>query len=299
MNPGIVRCRLAIAVVMLLVVMCTDICGAEVWGVKSRNIVGAGTQPPSTLFRVSAFGGPLFVVGQVTLGGNDIDVDALAMDSMDELYGFEVISDGASSRLITINLADAAATVVGLELPGRNIRGATITAGGRFLAIDTASSELLEIDRDSGLAVGPGIELTLGGTPLALSHVTDLVEDGAGGLILVDHNVFYALEEGSGELEHLYTDMDPGPDGRIVYHVGLARETEDLRDAQFVAYDGNGTDDIFAYSADGNFARTEIALHIIPEYNAGGGDLASVAVPSSDVEETGSWGSIKAMYMRP
>lgn len=210
MNLSIGRSLVVVPVTMLAALLATGMCNAEVWGVKSHPPL---SEPPSTLFRVSAFGAPLSVVGEVTLGGDSIDVDALAMDSTQILYGFELIPPGGSSRLITISTSNATAAAVGPELAGREIRGATITGDDRLLALDAASDELLEIDPQTGLIIGAGIGLTHEGEPYALSSFSDLVETGAGELILVAYNQFYALDEGTGELVTLYTDTTAAPDG--------------------------------------------------------------------------------------
>ena len=59
-------------------------------------------------------------------GGTRIDVDALGMSASRNLFGYEIINDGASSRLLSIDTATAQATAVGSALTGRNVRGAVI-----------------------------------------------------------------------------------------------------------------------------------------------------------------------------
>ena len=98
-------------------------------------------------------------------------------------------------------------------------------------------------------------------------------------------NSFYTLDDMTGELVLLYTDTEPAPDGRLVGLEGLGWETDSPRSDMLVGYDAIGEDDIFAYAIDQGFARAEIALHIIPEYNAGGGDLASTPVSFSSAEK--------------
>lgn len=66
---------------------------------------------------------------------------------------------------------------------------------------------------------------------------------------------------------------------------GLAWETDEARSELLVGFDIEEDSDIFAYDPFYSFDREDVALDIIPEYNAGGGDLASAPRSVTGVEE--------------
>jgi hypothetical protein len=267
---------------------------AEVWGVKSHDPV---SDPPATLFHFTTAGGPLVVIATVTLDGAAIDVDALAMDAAQTLYGFEVSLGDARSRLITIDKTNAIATAEGPYLPARDMRGAVITSGGGLLAADATANALLCVDPQTGLVVGPGIALSLDGQPFDVSNASDIAETGDGVLILSNLNRFYSVDPATGQLTLLYVDNDPGPDGTGLANAGLAWEPTEGGDYPLATYDIQLQDDIFCYQPSAGFARDVLYADIIPSFNAGRGDLAAPPEMVSSIPDQGPPG-LGSLYIR-
>lgn len=245
---------------------------ATVWGVKTFS---GAPELPCTLFSFEEAGGPLAVLSPVTLAGNPITVDALAMAEDETLFGFELLSAPSASRLVTIDTATAAATVIGPALTGREIRGAVITDAGALLVLDVTADVLLEIDTATGLPVDAGVALTLDAAPYALTSFSDLVQTHTGDLILGHFNEFFALEPATGALALLHRDDVPGGDGSDIGIAGLAWGSVAASAGRLIAYEVLFDDDIFAYDPDAAYARTPLHLAIIGAYNAGRGDLAT------------------------
>ncbi|MDO9171328.1 MAG: FlgD immunoglobulin-like domain containing protein [bacterium] len=246
--------------------------GAEIWGVKSHDPVSG---PPSTLFHFPEDGGQLTIVGVVNRAGTAIDVDGLTVNAAQQLFGFEIAGGAAGSRLLSISMADASATIIGPFLEGRDIRGAAITAGGLCLALDATADDLLTIDLQTGLAVGPGTALLLDGEPYDVTDLCDLTETGSGDLVFAYWNELYRLDAATGELTLLNRDMVPGPDGIDVGAAGLAWAPASAGGERLFVYDVQVDDDIYGYDPAGGYARQDVHINIIATYNAGRGDLAS------------------------
>jgi len=272
------RLTAALTVLAALGFLSTAAAHAEVWGVKSHDPLSG---PPSTLFHFDESGGGFTAVGTITIGGSAVDVDGLAMDANGALYGLQVAAAGANSRLLAINTSSAAATVIGPDLTGRNIRGAVFTSGGEFLALDAAMDQVVRIDPTTGLVVGAGTGLTLAGSPYALPDYTDIAQapdrsfliGGAGG------NVFCSLDVATGQLSLVHTDNVTQPDGWVPTFAGLAFSTDAADPETLFTYDVARDDDIWTYQTDAAYARSALYLDIIPGYNAGRGDLATTPVP--------------------
>jgi hypothetical protein len=219
------------------------------------------------------------------------------MDRQHTLYGFHVAADGGTA-LLTINLTDATAQLIGPELT-REIRGATFSDDGRLLVVDITNSKLLEIDPATGTPVGPGTVLTIGGQTAELSSLTDLTWIHHDDLILAHRETLYALDETVGALLHLHTDSAVGNDGWGIALAGLACEPEHpwSTNTMLVGYDVSHEDDIYAYDRSQGFARSTVEGHIIPEYNAGRGDLATMPILSIDgVEEDDATSTMLLSY---
>lgn len=244
--------------------------GSTFWGIKSQAGAGFASSAPANLFSFSLIGPLSFVdKGPITLSGSAIDVDGLAQLSSSALVGFHRVAIG--SRLITIDPATAVATVVGPLLTGREIRGAVARPDGTVLALDATSSELLHIDSATGTLLGPARALRIGCSPFALSNGCDLAIRPDGLLLVVSLDEFLALDEATGALQPLHTDAVPMPDGAGAFLGGLAFEPGHMTVA---AYEQNFDDDLVSYDTAGAFARSIVALDIIPGFNAGRGDLA-------------------------
>ncbi len=257
-------------VCLVVTALLAPVVEADVWGVKSHD---PASDPPTTLFRFVE-GGGFFTIGFVTRSGSNLDVDGLAMNADGELYGFEVF-DGSASQLLRIDTSTAVATSIGPQLVGRDIRGAVFDSLGRLRVLDAASSELLEIDPDTGAVLGSPGPLTLGGSPFGLTTLSDIAQRPYGPFIVSDVNSFYALDTSTGALQLLHTDAVPGPDGFTVSLAGLALSPNASDSQTLFTYDVTQDDDIFAYDSGSGFARSLLHPDIIPGYNAGRGDLAA------------------------
>lgn len=256
---------------------------ATVWGVKTFS---GSPEVPATLFRFEEAGGPLAVLNVVTLGGNSITVDALAMAEDGTLYGFQLLTSPVASRLISIATATSAATVIGPDLTGREIRGAVITDTGALLVLDVAADVLLEIDPATGLPLDAGLALTLDAAPYGLTSFVDLVQTHHGDLILGHFNEFFALEPATGALALLHRDEQPAGDGNGVGSVGVAWGAAAASAGRLISYEVLFNDDIFAYDPDAAYARTPLHLAIIGAFNAGRGDLATAPQAALGVGDT-------------
>jgi len=254
----------------------TEVAHAEVWGVKSHDPLSG---PPSTLFHFDENGGGFTAVGAVTVGGTSVDVDGLAMDANEVLYGFRI--EAAYSRLIAINTSSAVATAIGPNLGGRDIRGAIFTAGGKLLAMDAALDEIFQIDPTTGLIVGSPVDLTLDGNPYNLADYTDIAQAPDGSFLIggAAGNDLYALDVTTGQLALVHTDNTAQPDGWIPTFAGLAFSTDAADPETLFSYDVARSDDIWTYQTDAAYARSALHINIIPGYNAGRGDLATTPVP--------------------
>ena len=94
-----------------------------------------------------------------------------------------------------------------------------------------------------------------------------------------DVNTFYQLDPGSGVLTLQYVDEIAGTDGFTNAIAGLAYSKAAANPDQLFAYDVNGYEDIFTYDPGNSFARAYLFATIIPNFNAGRGDLAAQISP--------------------
>ena len=125
-----------------------------IWGLKTHD---PASQPPTTLFHFNEVGAGYAEIGRVTLGGADLEADALAQSPQGGLFAFSL--GGGGSQLISINPTNAVATVIGPVLAGRDMRGATFLLSGKLIAFDNAADGLVEIDPASGTILGqPGAD---------------------------------------------------------------------------------------------------------------------------------------------
>ncbi len=285
-----------LAVVGTLFCVCSVAAQDVIWGVKSHDPV---SDPPSTLFSFEATGGAFNIIGVITLGGNAIDVDALAVNADQTLFGFEVSAVSQRSRLITIDRATATATARGPYLEGREIRGATITTAGRLLVIDTVANTVVEIGKQTGVPFGPEVELRYEGEAFNISSIADLVETDVGSLVLVWFNRFFALDAGTGQLELLHEDEVNGPDGVNVGAAGLAWLAVTPDGPRLAVYDVQWDDDIFGYDPANTFQRENLYLDIIPSYNAGRGDLASIPAIAIGIGDDATPPALSLVKARP
>ena len=244
------------------------------------------SDPPAYLFTLQENTNALGVVGVIRVDSVQIDVDGLAISSTQTLYGFEVLGNGASARLLTIDTATAAASVVGAALDGRDVRGAVFDLQDNFWAIDSAANSILRIDAGTGAEVG-GSEsgLTLGGNAFDVSDGTDIAVSADGQMLLVNWNTaesqsdFYAIDPLTGELTLVFEDT-----AGALFFPGITFSADGDPGALY-AYEANGAEDMYRYDLPG-FGRTLLVSNFLAGVNAGRGDLAAYMVPVDLVDDS-------------
>lgn len=266
---------------------------ATVFGLKSCGSSpplcgGVPSAPPTELYSFTEDGSAFTSIGSVTLGTAPIDVDALAISPVHGLLGFRLTATG--STLVRINPTTAAATAIGSEIAGGNFRGAVFDLGDTLRVLDKTTSQVLTIDPLTGAIVGTPVALTLGGSPFALSDVTDIAVRADGTFYLTSHFTttgtdLYTLDAGTGALTLVFTD-GALQDALLPAVSGIAFSGAASNPAHLFAYEVNGFDDIFRYDADGGAgSRTLLYPNIVPSFNAGRGDLAALPLRATDVPE--------------
>jgi hypothetical protein len=254
---------------ILILLMSSSSTQATIWGVKTNSPF---SDPPATLFHFEEDGSAIQTVGVITVEGNQVEVDGLAVDVGGNLFGF--VAGDASSLLISIDPVTAVGTGLGY-VSGRIVRGAAFGPSGELMAIDTNESAIVEVDPANGAQMGPAVPLTLDGSPIEVASGTDLVINPAGTALLSTNSVdIFQVDLSTGVLTLLFSDTEPGPDGIAPHGTGLAL-AEDATDNHLLLFDVNFDDDLFKYDLDAAHARTLLFTDIIPGYNAGRGDLAS------------------------
>ncbi len=260
-----------------------------IYGVKSLAPGGAELSvPPAVLFSFFDTGSPsLAAIGAVTRDNAQIDVDGLALSRTHGLLGFQMTGNNAApaSILVSINTASAVATAVGSTLTGRALRGAMFDRGDRLWAVDAAADTLLRIDPTTG-AVLSETGITVGGLPRDIDVVTDLAQRSDGSVILTtyraeatgfDGPTFYTLDLDTGVATLAFVDSAPDPfmPSIPIANSGIAAGDDAAPNLLFTL-DGDNTDDLFQYALP-TYTRTLYVADVYLGFNAGGGDLASLA----------------------
>lgn len=258
------------------------VAGPIVFGIKS-TAASVPSVSPSNLFSFDILGGGVIDHGEITVSGASIDGDGLAFSTTHGLLGYRLTAGGSTLLDISTTVGSPTATTIGVELSGREIRGAVFDQLDRLWVIDAASSELLTIDPTSG-GLLTSVALTSGMSPFLLSNASDLAVRLDGTFLLTNANSFYELDPVTGELTLLHTDMVADNEGGSVFHVGSTFVAGGPTDGLFTL-DANDMEDIFRYDVDSSFARTELHDHILPLFNSGRGDLAAVTPATNPVPE--------------
>jgi len=244
---------------------------ATVWGIRST----AGSAPdfstaPVELFSINEDGSSYTDHGNLfnATAGTDTDFDALAISPSLGLMAFEIIGDGASSRLTSINTASVTATAVGPSLAGREIRGAGFDVNNQLWAVDFTSAELLRINPQDGQILGTPIQLNDGVLPISFSgNGIDLAVTADGDYFLTTFDEIFSLDVQTGELTQVH--MDATNFG----NVGGAFSGENVDD--LLVLDVFSDEDFARYETDSGFVRT--VLFTLPTtINSGRGDLAAL-----------------------
>lgn len=255
--------------------------GLKSCGLDSDTCPGLGNSStkPVTLYSFVAGAADVTDHGIVRVGLSRSDVDGLAYSLTHGLLAFELVDSDrgppTGSRLVHIELLGAGATALGEVLPDRNIRGAAFDAEGQLWVVDTNADELLTIDPVSGNLMGAAVPLLLGGLPFNVSEMSDIAFRRDGLLILTHGSAtLYALNLQTGELTEVFQDEEADDEiGSLPTHAGIAFSP--LSPFDLYAYDVRQREDVFLYEMEQGVTRTELYSDIVPDYNAGLGDLAS------------------------
>lgn len=248
-----------------------------IYGLKSHDPISG---PPTNLFSFGIDGISFTDIGAVTLDGSNIDVDGLALSPTYGLMAFQIV--GADSLLISIDPTTTQATEAGVVLEDRNIRGAAFDSADTLWAVDVENDVLLQIDPSNGAILGTPLSLTLDGVPFDVSSQTDIAIKQGTTLFLVDgrlndtETLFLSLNKTNGKLTNVAEDKIASTDGYVPGLSGAAFSRGEAKDILF-GYDVQEDDDLFSYDTGSEYSRTLVHGNIIPSFNAGRGDLASVS----------------------
>ncbi len=255
-------------VVMCACMWCAPMTAARsIYGVKSAP--GDPSSAPGYLFACREDGTQMSLVGLLTVAGAPVDIDGLAMNASDELFGFELTPTG--SRLVSIDRETAAATRIGTQLAGRTIRGGAFDTSGALWALDVNAGRLLTIDvSDAGVV--EVIPLTLGGSPLIPDPACDIAFDADGGAWVSNGDDLFSLEITTGRLQFasLMTGMRTAGLCASIHAIG--------DDHLFYADSGQQLDSGWVRTRHG-FEVLRLYRNIAPVISTGVADLAGRITP--------------------
>lgn len=246
-----------------------------IYGIKSlAPASGAPSTSPANLYWFNSDGTGFTDRGAITVGGfGQVDADGLAISSRHGLLAYHLTGNG--STLMSLNVDNAVGTHIGGALLGRQIRGAAFDLADRLWAIDSVANEILRINPLTG-AILSATSIQVGSGTLNLFDSSDIAVRASGAMILASGDSFYSLDPFSGSASLIGTHAGNSLSG-------LSFSLDAPADRLF-GFEVNGTDDIFYYNIDTSFAPNLLLQNIIPGFNSGRGDLASlVPAPGAGV----------------
>ena len=287
LNP--IAFRLAFLAILSSSLLWSPVHGQNlIWGVKSHDPL---SQPPATLFSFTTTGA-FSNVGVVKLDNTQIDVDGLAMNSQLQLYGFKVTYPAVSSQLILIDKTTANATAVGPVLTDRDIRGATFDHEGRLLVLDAAQDKLLQIDPATGEILETLAQLD------SLTNLCDITQQRDGTFMIVNVTSFTRLtliRKNNNVAYDFYTETNPGQENFSINMAGLAVADFGTDPDLLYMFDVGEDEDIYTYQYNYDpqtrFNRQTLIADLIPNYNAGRGDIAAPPVTLLPLYPRNQWPS--------
>ncbi len=237
----------------------------EVYGVKTHDPVSG---PPTHLYVFAEDGSSFADLGEIKVNGASVDVDALAIAATGELYAYQVL--GPDSQLIRVDPATLIGTPIGEPLYGREIRGAVFDLPGHLWLLDSANDQILSVYEDTGQPTGilPAA-LTVDSAPYNLSTTCDLAVRSDGRVTLCDFSQVYAVEPTSGRMDFRGTIS-----GLAI--AGLTYSADADCPLELFGYEINNSDDIYSIIEYEAYAASLLYQNIVPQYNAGRGDLAAL-----------------------
>jgi len=264
--------RIILLALSALVLILPTVASALVYGVKSNTPANPGSIPPTHFFSFQENGSSLTDHGALKLDGQDLNVDALAYSPTYGLRAYDLRNDPShvvtGSRLISIDPDTLAVTALSGFQDNRNMRGA-VFINNDFWVLDALNSQLLKVNPlDGTVLITKNLSVTL-------SDCCDLAVHRSGAVYLVNYDYetvttyIYSVDLATGQatLKH----MQGGSDN---VYVGAAFSMSAPALNLFI-FDVSLADDIFVQSV-ADFSRTLLYANIIPAFNAGRGDLASV-----------------------
>ena len=198
----------------------------------------------------------------------------------------------AGSQLLEIDPLTAVATPVAPSVFNFVIRGAAFLASGDLWGVDLENRALVQIGPTTGTELNR-IGLKLQSVTFAPSANTDVTQRADGQVLLVSDRDFYAVDMSSGDLTLLFTDnqLEPAPGSVAPPTLVGAVVVGSSGSERVVALDSEGafTDDLYAYDLEAGFSRTLAAADVLPQLDAGRGDLALLIQPvaSGDYNQNG------------
>lgn len=275
-NPRAARAGAALGALLALPLL-GGTASATIWGLKTHDPVSG---PPAMLFWYNEQSGSVGQVAPLTVGGLQVDADGLAQDREGRLFAWKL--DGSSSTLLQVDPLNAVGSPVGPALEGVQIRGAAFTLAGRLWAYDNTSSKLLEIDPANGQALGVGVQVD-GLEPGGAFLTGDLAQDVDGSLLFAMGGLVARLNPWTGQLTQLYNDFVNLGDGYSPWSVGLALAGDPPLEGALHLLDVSLNDGFYRYASSSDFTRTLLVDHVVPSYNAGRGDLASLPAGRAEI----------------
>lgn len=268
--------------VLATVVTAHSVSAQTIWGVKSVAPGGVDlSAPPSVLFRLATPDSSGYLeLDTLTINGALADVDGMAQLPDGQLIAWHRMGS-STAQMVSVDSVSGELLSIGLPLTNREIRGACSDPNGNLWAVDVIDTALLLIDHNDGTVLSSR-SLTVNGTAWSNFGACDIVFT-SGGYFASNLDTLYSLDTLSGNLTIVNVDMVPdstdslytcaGPDTNPPpAAIGLAWDT--AMNA-LIALDGNCEEDVFAYSLSDLGNRIELYENIVPQFNSGGGDLAS------------------------
>jgi len=267
--------RIILLALAALMLMFPKVAGALVYGVKSNASAVGGSIPPTHFFSFQENGSGLTDHGALKLADQDLNVDALAYSPVYGLRGYDLRTDPShvvtGSRLVSIDPDTLAVTALSDFQDNRNMRGA-VFINNDFWVLDAAISQLLKVNPLDGAV------LAIRNLSVTLSDCCDLAVHRSGAVYLVNYDYetvttyIYTVDLATGQatLKH----MQGGSDNAYV-GAAFSMSAPAVNLFVFDVLWATTNDDIFFQSV-ADFSRTLLYPSIIPAFNAGRGDLASV-----------------------
>lgn len=243
----------------------------QIYGIKSNApTTGQPSAAPARLFSLNADGTGFTDLGLITVpGAGQIDADGLAISPNHGLLAYSVTPNG--SGLMSLNPLDAVGTPIGGFLAGRQIRGAVFDLADRLWALDSSANQILRMNPLTGDVLS-SVALSEGGGAFNLFDSSDIAIRSTGQMVLASGDSFYSINPFTGAVDFLGNHPANALAG-ITF-------SGDAQEDRLFGYEVNGTDDIFTYDIDTSFSPSLLIGNILPSFNAGRGDLASIVIPA-------------------